>query len=50
MMEYTYTVQTFTDITGKEITNIIRSDHAIIPIDLANMDYQAYLQSLKAGG
>ena len=48
-MKYTYTIQTFVDITGQENTNILRSDGAIIPIDLGNMDYQAYLQSLKAG-
>jgi hypothetical protein len=42
-MEYTY--QIFNEGTMGEV--ILRSDGASIPKDLANIDYQAYLESLK---
>ena len=47
-MDYTYTIQTFTDIMGNTVTNILRSDYSIIPTDSANSDYQAYLATLAA--
>jgi hypothetical protein len=43
-MEYTYEERK--DQTGKVVC-IGRSDGAIIPIELANSDYQEYLKSLE---
>ena len=44
-MEYTYTEikDKFTD----KVTGIYRSDNSVIPLDLANSDYQRYLAWLE---
>ena len=48
MNEYTYElVESINPITGQVISNVMRSDGALIPIDSANSDYQAYLLSLE---
>lgn len=47
-MKYTYTIPT-DPLTGEPSTTVIeRSDGAFIPVDLENIDYQAYLASLEA--
>jgi len=44
MSKFTYEViETTNQITGETFTNVMRSDGALIPADLANSDYQRYL-------
>lgn len=44
MEKYTYElIETINPITGETITNVMRSDGALIPTDPANADYQEYL-------
>ena len=44
MEKYTYElIKTVNLITGETITNVMRSDGALIPMDLANSDYKAYI-------
>lgn len=44
MTQFTYeVVESVNPITGETITNVLRSDGALIPTDPANSDYQAYL-------
>ena len=51
-MSNIYAVLTTTDLDGKEVTTIQRTDEDgtvwFIPTDPANSDYQAYLASLQA--
>jgi hypothetical protein len=45
MSDFTYEViETTNAITGETITNVMRSDGALIPADTSNADYQAYLE------
>jgi hypothetical protein len=45
MNEFTYS--NFLDPITGEVCSITRSDGASIPLDPANSDYQAYLESLN---
>ena len=45
MTNFTYEIIELTNpITGESITNVMRSDGALIPLDPANADYQEYLE------
>jgi hypothetical protein len=49
MSDFTYEVIKSTNpITGETITNVMRSDGALIPSDPANADYQEYLNPSEA--
>lgn len=42
--KFTYElIETIDPITNETIANVLRSDGALIPTDLANSDYQTYL-------
>lgn len=45
-MEYTYTE--IKNETGDVLGILRNEDKAVIPLDLTNADYRAYLESLKA--
>ena len=45
MTKFTYKlIKSIDPITNETIANVLRSDGALIPTDLANSDYQAYLE------
>jgi hypothetical protein len=44
MTKFTYKlIKSIDPITNETIANVLRSDGALIPTDLANSDYQEYL-------
>jgi len=48
MNKFTYElIETVNPLTSEILQNVMRSDGALIPVDPANSDYQAYLKSLE---
>lgn len=48
-MDYAYSVDTYTMLSGEVFSTLRRSDGVWVPLDPANTDYQQYLAWLEEG-